>query len=440
MQGTLTQLGLSNYLINKSSPANSFFQHQYANYSNFARDTRRVPFKSNVNFGKIGSARLDEFARYGDLITNISIQMELPDISGITTSTGKGVGYCNGIGNAVFETIEITIGGISIDIHPSEWMDIWSQLSIKPGFQNTENSNVLGPYGRLIKKYKPHTYQSFQGGSVYCPLNFWFCNYSNDDSSSFVLPIAALNNTTMEIKVKTRNFKDLIVIENNDASLPIGSFSMGGVYLLIDFVTLEVEERIQLLNVPRQFFLIQQLQYQSYNIPANSTQMTISLRDFKYPISELLWVVRRNDSISSNDYFNYGDSLVTLKNDPILTTRITFEGQDRVPELDSDFFSTLEPLKTHSNCPNTFIHCYSFAIKPEDIINPSGVCNFSDLSEPNIIFTFKQGLANSTLYIYGLNYNVLQTNEKGQAYLLHSLSKASPANFPTAKSSTSPDC
>jgi hypothetical protein len=440
MQGTLTQLGLSNYLINKSSPANSFFQHQYANYSNFARDTRRVPFKSNVDFGKIGSARLDEFARYGDLITNISIQMELPDISGITTSTGKGVGYCNGIGNAVFETIEITIGGISIDIHPSEWMDIWSQLSIKPGFQNTENSNVLGPYGRLIKKYKPHTYQSFQGGSVYCPLNFWFCNYSNDDSSSFVLPIAALNNTTMEIKVKTRNFKDLIVIENNDASLPIGSFSMGGVYLLIDFVTLEVEERIQLLNVPRQFFLIQQLQYQSYNIPANSTQMTISLRDFKYPISELLWVVRRNDSISSNDYFNYGDSLVTLKNDPILTTRITFEGQDRVPELDSDFFSTLEPLKTHSNCPNTFIHCYSFAIKPEDIINPSGVCNFSDLSEPNIIFTFKQGLANSTLYIYGLNYNVLQTNEKGQAYLLHSLSKASPANFPTAKSSTSPDC
>ena len=366
--------------------------------------------------------------------------MELPDISGITTSTGKGVGYCNGIGNAVFETIEITIGGISIDIHPSEWMDIWSQLSIKPGFQNTENSNVLGPYGRLIKKYKPHTYQSFQGGSVYCPLNFWFCNYSNDDSSSFVLPIAALNNTTMEIKVKTRNFKDLIVIENNDASLPIGSFSMGGVYLLIDFVTLEAEERIQLLNVPRQFFLIQQLQYQSYNIPANSTQMTISLRDFKYPISELLWVVRRNDAISSNDYFNYGDSLVTLKNDPILTTRITFEGQDRVPELDSDFFSTLEPLKTHSNCPNTFIHCYSFAIKPEDIINPSGVCNFSDLSEPNIIFTFKQGLANSTLYIYGLNYNVLQTNEKGQAYLLHSLSKASPANFPTAKSSTSPDC
>jgi hypothetical protein len=215
---------------------------------------------------------------------------------------------------------------------------------------------------------------------------------------------------------------------------------MGGVYLLIDFVTLEVEERIQLLNVPRQFFLIQQLQYQSYNIPANSTQMTISLRDFKYPISELLWVVRRNDAISSNDYFNYGDSLVTLKNDPILTTRITFEGQDRVPELDSDFFSTLEPLKAHSNCPNTFIHCYSFAIKPEDIINPSGVCNFSDLSEPNIIFTFKQGLANSTLYIYGLNYNVLQTNEKGQAYLLHSLSKASPANFPTAKSSTSPDC
>lgn len=440
MEGTITQLNLSNYLINKKDEAKSFFQHQYPNYSNFARDTRKIPFKTNVDFGKVASVRLDEFARYGDLITNITLQIDLPDISGVTTTAGKGVGYCNGIGNALFSQLQLYIAGHEIDTQPGEWLDVWNQLSIKSGFQNTDNSNVQGAYARLVKKFKPFSYKSFQGGSVYIPMQFWFCNYTSHDSNSFVLPIAALNNTTIELKANVREFNNLIVIQDEDTTKPIGNFKIGGAYLLIDFVTLETQERMRLLRVPRQFFLIQQLQYQTYNIPANTTQKTISLRDFKYPISELIWVVRRDDAESFNDYFNYGDSLNTIKNDPILTTRLTFEGQDRVPELDSMFFSTLEPLKLHSNCPNTFIHCYGFALKPEDVINPSGICNFSDLSEPNIIFTFEPGLVNSTMYIFAINYNVLQTDDKGHAWLLHSLSKAAPSTYPTGKTGSSADC
>lgn len=440
MEGTLTQLGLSNYLINKKSPAVSFFQHQYPNYANFGRDTRRIPFKTNVDFGKVGSARLDEFARYGDLISNITLQIDLPDISAIKTTTGKSIGYCNGVGNALFNSIELYIAGQQIDTHPAEWMDVWSQLSMKAGIQNTENTNYLGAYGRLIKKFKPFSYQSFQGGTVYCPLHFWFCNYTSSDTNSFVLPIATLNNTTMEIKVNVRKFLDLLVVQGADGSYPIGNFTIGGAYLLIDFITLEPEERLKLLRVPRQFFLIQQLQYQTYGVANNASQTTISLRDFKYPVSELIWILRRDDAEASTDYFNYGDSLNTLRNDPILTTRLVFEGQDRVPELESEFFSTLEPIKHHSNCPNTFIHCYSFAMKPEDIANPSGVCNFSDLSEPNLVFTFKTGITSSTLFLFALNYNVLQTDDKGHAWLLHALSKASPATFPTSKSPMPNSC
>lgn len=433
MEGTISQLGYSNYLINDKDPAISFFRHSYKNYSNFGRDTRKIPFKTSADFGKTATCRLDELSRYGDLITNITLQFELPDLTGITTTTGKSVGYCNGVGNALISTIKFDIAGNTIDTQPGEWLDVWNQLSLKPGFLNSDNSNYIGAYGRLIKKFKPHDFNSFKGGLVYTPLSFWFCNYNINDNKSFIFPLIALNSSSIELIVDIRKFVDVITVQSNDGSRPIGNFSILNAYLLVDFITLETPERLRLLKEPRQFYLINQLQYQTYNIPANTTSTTIYLRDFKYPITELIWILRRNDAEGNNDYFNYSNTLNSIQGDPIVNTRITFDGNDRIPLLDSDFFSTLEPLQHHSNCPESFIHCYSFALNPEDITNPSGVCNFSDIQEPLLYLDIKPNLPQTTLFIFGLNYNVLQLNDKGQAWLLHNLSKSTPGRFPTSR-------
>jgi len=430
MEGTISQLGFSNYLINKKDPAISFFRHSYENYANYGRDTRKIPFKTTADFGKKATCRLDELARYGDLITNITLQFELPDLTGITTTTGKSIGYCNGVGNALVSTIEFDIAGNRIDVQPGEWLDVWNQLTLKPGLLNTDNSNYMGAYGRLVKKFKPHDYNSFKGGYVYTPLSFWFCNYNINNNRAFILPLASLNNCTLEVILDIRKFVDLITVQDDDGSYPIGNFSILNAYLLVDFITLETTERLSLLKEPRQFYLINQLQYQSYNIPPNTTSTTIYLRDFKYPISELFWILRRNDS---DDYFNYSNTLDSIQSDPIVSTRITFDGNDRIEKLDSDFFSTLEPLQFHSNCPDSFIHCYSFALHPEDITKPSGICNFSDIQEPLIHLEIKPNLPETTLFIFALNYNVLQINDSGKAWLLHNLSKNTPGKFPTTR-------
>ena len=52
MDGSITQLGLSNYLIKKGDNAVSFFRSTYKNYSNFVKDTRSVNFKNGVMFGQ----------------------------------------------------------------------------------------------------------------------------------------------------------------------------------------------------------------------------------------------------------------------------------------------------------------------------------------------------------------------------------------------------
>jgi len=438
MEGSITQLGLSNYLINTKEPAVSFFKHNYKNYSNFARYTKQIPFKNNFDFGNDVTINLHEMARYGDLITNIMVEVDLPDISSTTTTTSKNIGYCNGIGNALLKTVELTIGGNLIDRHTSEWMDVWGQLSIKSGLQSV--------FFDMIKKYNVnnYVYSNFQNGKIYIPLNFWFCQNSSSNNKPLVLPLATMNNSQIELKINIRKLTELIMVQDNDGSTLSSSDSnninITNAYLLVDFIVLEEKERLRLQNIPRQFFVITQIQHIETQIAANATDKTISLRELKYPISELIWVLKKDTANSSNQYFNYSDSIGTIRNDPISKTRIVFEGRDRVPELPSDYFRKVEPFKVHDNTPDTFIHCYSVSLNPENFSQPSGVCNFSNLSESQIRFTFNSGITQSVLHIFAINYNILQTSDNGNVWLLHTLSKSVPSTFPPSDWKNYPAC
>lgn len=423
MEGSLNQLKTSNYLINTKKPATSFFHHNYNNYANFVRDTRRKPFNGDMNFNRTIFFDIDEEGRQGDHISNLIVEFDLPDISGITTSTGKKIGYCNGIGNAIIKDASIEINGNLIDRQLPEWMDIWSQLTIKPGLQNN--------YKRMIKKFDAHDYDSFQGGKVYVPLHFWFSppNYSNENAS-MVLPIFLLYSNTIQIKIRLKKFEDLIVVQDNDGSKPTTTPDIQSILLSIDYITLTPTERQNLLKQPKHYNLIYQIQNTFFTIQANQTAKSFSLRSFKYPISELLWVVRTDESEDANQYFNYGSTLSTKTSNPIEKIKITFEGKDRVEELPSDYFTLLEPFKVHDNVPNSFIHCYSFSLRPEYISQPSGICNFSEMQDIDIHFTFKSGLGNAKLFVFGINYNILQIDNTGNSWLLHNLSKSVPEKMP----------
>ena len=50
MEGSIIQLGLGNYLIDKNDTSNSFFKHQYKNYANYVKHTKKLNFKSKVYY------------------------------------------------------------------------------------------------------------------------------------------------------------------------------------------------------------------------------------------------------------------------------------------------------------------------------------------------------------------------------------------------------
>jgi hypothetical protein len=426
MEGSITQLGLSNYLINKEGQSVSFFRYAYKNYENYVKDTREVNFKNGMKFSQTSGFRFDEDGKFGDLVTNIIITIDLPDVSTYTNVNGSKFGYCNGVGNAIAQNIALRVGGNLIDQQSSEWMDIYGQLTVKPGCKDN--------YFSMIQKYDDAAYTptSFTGGRIYIPLQFWFCRNISSRNSSLVFPLCAIYNSTIELTLDIRSFLDILVSEDGiltgAPNLEIENSS-----LLIDYVILEEQERRKYISIPKQMNIINQLQTFTYDVQEGISETSFSLKSMRYPVIEIIFVVRRNDSQSANDYFNYSNHTsanLSNKGNPIKSVRLIFDGSDRIKTMNASNFTQLEPSKVHTNTPvNQFIHVYSFALEPEKIEQPNGLCNFSELQEPLLHLTFNTPMVGSTLFIYAVNYNVLINNEGG-ATLLHMLSKAVPSIFP----------
>ena len=426
MEGSITQLGLSNYLINREGQAVSFFKYAYKNHTNYAKDTRELNFKNGMSFGQTSGFRFDEDGKFGDLVTNVVITIDLPDVSSYTNINGKKFGYCNGVGNAIAQNIALRIGGNLIDQHTSEWLDIYGQLTVKPGCKDN--------YFSMIQKYDDASYTttSFTGGKIYIPLQFWFCRNISNRNSSLVLPLCSLYNSTIELTLDIRTLADILVSEDGVLT-GMPNLNIIDSSLLIDYIILEEQERRQYISKPNQMNIINQLQSFVYDIGAGITETSFSLKSMRYPVIEIAFVVRRNDSQNANDYFNYSNqnaSNFSNKKNPISSVRLIFDGSDRIKKTDANVFTILEPSKVHTNVPlNQFIHIYSFALEPEKIEQPNGICNFSELQEPLLHLTFTTPVVASTIYIYAVNYNVLINNEGGGS-LLHMLSKSIPTIFP----------
>ena len=426
MDGSITQLNLSNYLINnKSQSAVSFFWHEYKNYTNFVKDTREVYFKNGFDFATTASFRFDEDGKYGDLVSNIIIAIDLPDISSLTNINGRSIGYCNGIGNAILQNVYLRINGNLIDQHTSEFMNIYGDLTVKSGCKDN--------YYNMIQQYEDITFtvNNFQGGRIYVPLQLWFCRNITNRNSSLILPLLTLFNSTIELSMDIRAFNNLIVAEDGVLTgIPLQQH-ITSASLFIDYILLNDDERLQYLNIPRQLSIISQIQNYQYNVGAGITNATFSMKSLHYLVSELIFVIRRNDAETGNNYFNYSSSLLPgNKSNMIKSVRLMFDGRDRIKTTPASVFTQLEPAKVHTNTPvNKYIHVYSFALEPERIEQPNGVMNFSEIQEPLLHLEFNSNIVASTLYIFAVNYNVL-ISQQGSAWLLHHLSKSIPTVFP----------
>ena len=385
------------------NPQMTYFKSVYKKYSNFAKDTKKLSFENKVQYG---SEHICVIPYDGDLLSDIYLYIELSELVS-SNNNENWAGYINGLGYSIIESAEIQIGGLTIDTLDTNWLDIYNELF------DQRSDTLIGKFNTDITLQENNTAQK-----LYIPLPFWF---SKNSGSS--LPIIALRNHEIKIKIKFRNLNEIIKSDISTFSPTTPTITAN---ILANYIHLDTNEQKYFTNNSHEY-LIDQLQTLSdTNITSSTNTKKIPL-DFSHPIKSFYWVIVNDINNSQNmktgnNWLSYTSS-DSLYGDTFNTAKITMNGQDRIIDLDASYYRNVVPYETQSYYPRKYIYTYSFSLYPGQY-QPSGSCNYSRIQNNNsfLELTFNNvnsngGATNGRVKIYGLNYNILKISS-GQGGLL----------------------
>lgn len=437
------------------NPHITFFKSVYRRHTNFAIQPILQTIDGSIDFNKKVEAKI---ARSGDLLSTLLLEIDLPELS---ATGGSPISWINSVGHGIIDYVEVEIGGQTIDKHYGEWLEIWSELTLDESYQNG--------YGNMISKYDSFT--TVTGPlTLSIPLQFWFCRniglalplialqyhdikiiikfrkfselwtfgpndyYTASKTDTTVTTTAGPEFTSVDVGKKIYwedGSEDIIsaLVDDNPRQVtvessstissqsayskyndtPSQSYSITNARLYADYIFLDNYERKKFAT-NRHEYLIEQIQFNddvSYLSGQNS--QTIDLEQFHLPMKELLWVCQLNKYSESNDLFNFSDTVdpLQIKNDPMDTATILFNGKERVDDRKGTYFRLVQPYQKHTRIPKSHIYVYSFAMKPEQH-QPTGAANFSKIDNKEIRMNMKTGLGSCLIRVYGINYNVLR--------------------------------
>lgn len=179
----LVNIGKENIYLS-SNPEITFFKTVYKRYTNFSIEQIPQFFNTTPDFNKKCSIVIGKNA---DLIHKMYLYIELPEIN-IINDKFK---WSDKIGLVLIKQIEINIGGITIDKHCMEWLNIWNELTIPINKRKSYNIMICNTDDEHI--YKNNVKKKI----LYIPLIFWFCN-----NIGSALPIISLKNNDIKIYIE----------------------------------------------------------------------------------------------------------------------------------------------------------------------------------------------------------------------------------------------
>ena len=431
------------------NPQITHFKSVIKRHTHFAIESIENNFDGNYCPGERVRCKLQ---RSGDLIHQIYLKIQLPKLQEEQGKDDVYISWVNAIGYHIIHFIEIRIGDRVIDRQYGEWMNIWSELT-------TTESKKEHLYS-MIGKFDNFD-ETKQNGplNLYIPLSFWFCK---DIGSS--LPIVALQNQDVTIDIVFKDIESLWVSNNKEkAEQIIVQQSLGlqdyeidickrkpkiefdSICLLVDYIFLDTNERTFFAKNTH-YYLIEQIQETSYSIDTTTNFNTFEL-SFNHPVKELVWVIRGKQVGYCNQWDNYSDTVLpnidgfvpepeidncdkcatpleitiqsilsNIPSSPIKNAIIRFEGVERFERRDEKYFRVVQPWKYHSASSKKNIYIYSFCDEPEKL-QPTGTANFSRLDRATLQIETKSNLQESFIYIYAMNYNVLEC-KNGLGHLL----------------------
>ncbi len=388
-------------LVLTGNPQITFFIAVYKRYTNFAIEQVREYFDGLLSFGRSTFCRI---TRQGDLINQIFLYVKLPALPQDPCDPSYSASWINSIGHALIRRVEIEIGGVVIDTHYGQWLEIWNDLILPVDKQD-------GYYDMIGK----HEYfnSTMQGGEqlLYIPLQFWFCR-----NIGLSLPLVAIQHHEVRLNFDIRPFNECVTSSDGtlrDLGDNCKELRIEEAFLYVDHIFLEDNERRMFVNNTHTY-LIEQLQTYTVGLDFDTTNYQINL-DFYLPTKEIIWIIRSDTTCNhtipeyGNQLFNFSDRPVNfpgIPEDPMLSAKLQLEGNDLFKRRFNKFFREIQPYQRHTRVPRSFIYVYSFALEPENW-KPTGTLNLSKVDTFTVNMTIKPNLVSPQVVFYGLNYNIL---------------------------------
>ena len=196
MGGGLTQLVLQGQMDSyiNISPCINYYKYVYNKHVNFSMENIHLPADSNssVNLDKEALNILLNFTikRYGDLVSNIYLSFNIPDIFSTDTHRFR---WIKNIGHIFIKRATITLGGSTLDEVYGDWMNVWNELTTKDNYEynkmvgnipeyvspNNNNTRYIIKNNVLYNKIYPTSDKvndplnpSIKGRRLQVPLNF----------------------------------------------------------------------------------------------------------------------------------------------------------------------------------------------------------------------------------------------------------------------------
>lgn len=440
-----------NNLYLTGSPQITHFKSVYKTHTNFSMESININFnRTDCNIYET-TQLIAKIPRNADLVGQMYLTFELPDI--ISDETHK-FRWAENLAEALINDIYITIGGNKIDQMNGEFMHmmnmltytqdkrelfnkmtgntieftnperfVWSRNFENPGalkYKATSSIRIGNEYPYSYDPSKP----SIKSRTLYLPLAFWF----NRDLAN-ALPLISLQYAEVQIVITLNPISHIYKIFYYRGGVPnyyapslvnpnhgLHNF-VSNTYkkYLISYSVLDMKLSLEanyifLDEKERRFFAYKPVEYlinQVRIIPFRSLKENNSLElVLVNPVKEIMWVCKRNDQALYNNWFDFTDNL----NNILVSTKILFNGIERLREKPWEFFNNLQAFQHHRGISKEGLFLYSFAINPDEF-QPSGSCNMSKINRIQFVLTLRNPVSAYYEYdcnFYTVNYNILR--------------------------------
>lgn len=277
------------------NPQITFFKVVYRRHTNFSMECYEHPIDSARPSGRYSV----QITRNGDLINKMMLRLGVPTVTGerLTYNSNEisntKVGWVRRLGHAVLKSVEIDIGGSTIDKHFGVWLDIWYELTHTTA-QERGYRAMIGDVpemttltGRTLED--DTTEVILPAYTLYIPFQFWFCR-----NTGLALPLIALQYHEVRVYIELEEMSKLICWSG--ASAPnFSNFSFSDAGIMVDYIYLDSEERRRFAQVGHEY-LIEQLQFpgeETVTSTGSSSSVNQKFKlNFNHPCKEIVWALK----------------------------------------------------------------------------------------------------------------------------------------------------